>query len=136
MKSTIFLIAGTLLLSGCAALGGQSSCDGPKSLSVKLHYGDSELRVTPAIRKVKRRGNLTVKLMPNKRRSDPVDYNTVTVTVVGKSGAAWIDSKSTTYDSSTTLEWCVPANQPYGDYYYEVTVDDVGKLDPRVHVED
>lgn len=133
MKKILMMVATAFVLTGCAAPG---TCPGPSSSSVKVHYGDSELRVTPAIQKVHRKGNFTLRLQPNRRASDTVDYNTVTVTVAGKSGAAWIDSKSTTYNDSDTLEWCVPENQASGDYYYEVTVMDVGNLDPRVHVED
>ena len=77
-----------------------------------------------------------LRLQPNKRNDDPVDYNTVTVTVVGKTGAAWIPSKSDTYDDAEDhrMVYCVPANQALGEYSYEIEVAEVGTLDPRVDV--
>ena len=66
-------------------------------------------------------------------------HGAVDVTVVGKTAGdqTVIDSKTKSYNSAANnrIVWCVDQNQPLGEYSYEVTVPGVGKLDPRINVE-
>lgn len=140
MKRIILMLVSTMMLSGCAALTQSSYCEGPRANRVQIHYGDSELTVTPRIANVHQTGDFVLKLMPRKRSDDPdgVDYNTVEVTVVGKTAddKVWILEKTESYDSAEDhqIVYCVPENQELKVYEYEVTVAEVGKLDPRARV--
>lgn len=103
---------------------------------VKIHYGNAELMVTPKVPTVAPKGKLVFKLHPKTRNNDPagVNYNAVNVTVVGKTAKdrVWIPSK--TASSKKDIVYPVPAKQAQKVYEYKVTVDKVGKLDPRVKV--
>ena len=140
MPRTILMLLATMLLYACAALTQSQYCEGPRSSRIKIHYGDSELTVTPKVAQVRRTGDFVLRLQPNKRRNDPagVDYNTVDVTVVGKTAddKVWIPLKKESYDSAVNHEivYCVPAGQATVEYEYEILVEKVGKLDPRVKV--
>lgn len=141
MRRTILILPATMLLCGCAGLTQSTYCEGPQSRRVQLHYGDSELTVTPKVATVRQSGDFVLKLMPRKRDSDPegVDYQAVDVTVVGKTAdaKAWIPSRTESYNSAERHEipYCVPATQAEKVYEYEITVAKVGKLDPRVKVD-
>ena len=132
----------TMLVSGCAGFTQSSYCEGPRSNRVQIHYGDSELTVTPKVAKVRRKGDFALRLRPKKDANDPhgVDYDAVDVTVVGKTAddKVWIHSQTESYDSAANHEivYCVPSDQADKVYYYEITVAQVGKLDPRVDVKD
>jgi hypothetical protein len=141
MNRTIVVLLATILLSGCAGLTTSSHCEGgPHSRAVKIHYGDSELTVTPKVANVYRKGDFVLKLQPRKRNNDPagVNYNAVNVTVVGKTDddKTWIPSQTESYDSAANHEivYCVPSGQAPKVYEYEITVVEVGKLDPRAKV--
>ena len=130
----MLMVPVTFLVSSCATLDPELTCDGPSSTPVTVHYGDSQLWVTPPQRKVHRRGNFTLTLQP----SPPRDFAGVNVTVVGKTAAdkAWIPLKKDTYKNAPNkrIVYCVPENQAIGIYKYEIIVDEVGTLDPRVDV--
>ena len=140
MSRTILMLLTTMLVSGCAEFT-KSTCEGPRSNRVKIHYGDSELTVTPKVANVRQNGDFVLKLKPNKRANDPagVDYDAVDVTVVGKTDddKVWIFSQTESYNSATGHEivYCVPPDQAVKVYYYEITVAKVGKLDPRARVD-
>ncbi len=103
---------------------------------VKIHYGNAELVVTPKVPVVAPKQKLVFKLHPKTRNNDPsgVNYKAVLVTVVGKTAndKVWIPSKSAS--SGQDVVYPVPANQAQKVYEYKVTVEKVGKLDPRVKV--
>ena len=141
MQRTILMLLSTILVSGCAGFTQSPYCEGgPRSNRVKIHYGDSELTVTPRIANVRLKGDFVLTLQPNKRKNDPdgVDYDTVEVTVVGRTAddKVWIPEQKESYDSATNhqIVYCVPANQATVEYEYDVKVDKVGNLDPRVKV--
>ena len=141
MSRTILMLLTTMLVSGCAGFTQSTYCEGPRSNRVTIHYGDSELTVTPKVAKVRQKGDFVLKLKPNKRANDPagVNYDVVDVTVVGKTAddKVWIPSQTESYNSAANHEivYCVPSNQAVKVYYYEVTVAKVGKLDPRARVD-
>lgn len=135
MKRTVLTVLVAIGMAGCAPMP-ESPCEGPSSRHVTIHYGDSELRVTPPVREVHRRGNFTLRLQPDSKESDLVDFEDVSVTVKGKTGADWITEKSEKHNESRTITYCVPADEPEEYQMYEVTVEGVGTLDPRVRIRD
>jgi hypothetical protein len=111
-----------------------TDCDGQGSPPVSIHYGDSQIRVTPPLATVHRRGDFVLKLRP----TGPGNYDDVDVTVVGKNAddKVWITLKKESYNTAMNqrIVYCVPENQALVVYEYEVKVDTVGELDPRVKV--
>jgi hypothetical protein len=138
MKRTILMLVVSFSLVACATTP-RDGCDGAKSpRSATIHYGDSELRVTPKILNVRRTSDFTIKLNPsNTAGPNGLDYNTVTVSVEGKPEAefgvdnSWIVLKSASGQNGE-MYWCAPDDVKM--YYYKVTVEKVGVLDPRVNV--
>ncbi|MCW8873089.1 MAG: hypothetical protein OQK01_10785 [Xanthomonadales bacterium] len=113
-----------------------SSC----ASNVTITYGvnnsqDSVLKVKEKAEVKKEQLALVFKLDP---KNGPRNYDTTTVTVVGKPGAgnpnAWITQTSGKYDPDKELVICVPTTIKTGDYFYDIDVDGFGKLDPRVNV--
>ena len=136
MHRILIMLVVTAISAGCAGFSPSPYCEGPRSNAVTIHYGDSELTVTPKVANVRRNGDFVLKLQPRKRNNDPagVDYNAVNVTVVGKTAndRVWIPSK--TASSNQDIVYPVPAQQAVKVYEYKVTVEKVGTLDPRVNV--
>ncbi len=94
--------------------------------------------MTPRVLNVNKTSDFTVKLAPsNVSGPNGLDYETVEVKVVGKPQAefgvdnSWIDLKSASGKGSE-MYWCAPGDEK--EYYYKVTVEKVGTLDPRVNV--
>lgn len=133
-KAALALVAATSL-TGCAQMQ-ESPCAGPSSRHVTIHYGDSELRVTPPVQNVHKTGDFKLRLQPSRKHSDLVDYKEIKVTVKGKPGFEWIDEQTTTFNTSNTIIYCAPESPVDVDQYYEVTIEDVGTLDPRVVIRD
>ncbi len=140
MHRILIMLVVTAISAGCAGFSQSPYCEGPRSNSVTIHYGDSELTVTPKVANVRRNGDFVLKLQPRKRNNDPagVDYNAVNVTVVGKTAddKTWIPSQTESYNSAANnqIVYCVPSGQALKVYEYEITVVKVGKLDPRAKV--
>lgn len=130
-----------LALTACAAPQyNEIECSGPpQGPPVNVHYGDSQLKVTPPIFKVKKQNKIKFQLIPDKKPSDPagVNYSTVTVTIEAKNPTAhpWLKASGNDEDDGD-LVVCVPGNAQNGVVEYLVRVDEVGTLDPRVEIED
>lgn len=127
-------------LPGCASQQIATNCTAgqpAEKRDVTIIYGDSQLQADAKVN-VKPDGQLVFRLKPKSDKGpNGLDYATVRVTIKGKSGengADWIDVAGTAVSSNGKLTQCVPAGQPEGTYYYLVTVDQVGVLDPRVEV--
>jgi hypothetical protein len=132
-----------LLLSACDMEGKHSNSNKFMGLDncedggtwVKVHYGDSSLKVMPKI-SVKKGSGIEFRLKPSKKKSDLVDYETVEVTIKGKATRDgkndWITAAGTAKDNGA-LTLCASAD--VGDYEYLVEVEGVGTLDPRVKVD-
>jgi hypothetical protein len=142
MRNLMLILLTPLALTACD-LNGQDSqtnvfldCGSAHSTPIQLHYGDSQIKVT-AVTKTKRKRTLVFHLHPDKQPTDQTDYETVNVTIEGKTpDAQWINVDGT-YDGSAQnqLEVCVPENVAIKVYEYIVKVDGVGQLDPRADVE-
>ena len=106
---------------------------------VMVHYGDSQIRVTPANVRIHQGKMLKFKLNGENNAGDPVgvDYKDVAVTIMGKTteGKKWlwvVGSESVT----DTLSVCAPEGADREvEYSYLVKVDKVGVLDPRATVD-
>jgi hypothetical protein len=110
--------------------------DDPGAQPINIHYGDSQIKVTPPLYKVHKNKNLKFKLLAdNQAGPDNLDYGKVTVTISSKDTATntWINT-SGTKDKDGTLVACMPTSQPLGVVEYLVEVDKVGQLDPRADV--
>ena len=106
---------------------------------VKVHYGDSQLKVKPKVH-LKKGWAWEFRLKPKIKATDPVDYNKMKVTIKGKAkdpDASWIDISGTFEDSGGSLILCVDPeqDQELQTYEYYVNVEEVGTLDPRADVE-
>ena len=143
-NSLIYLLsalAATALLPACATgpeTAAHLNCPG-YAPNVRVRYGDSYIEVD-ALKKVRPGCPLVFKLQPKSVRGpNGLDYADVTVTIEGKAGpdgADWIsfsDTASNTPNQKFTA--ASPPDQAEGVYFYLVTVDEVGALDPRVEVE-
>lgn len=106
-----------------------ANCGGTQPVNV--HYGDSEIRVTPVKVRVKRGSRIRFELKPKgSHHRDTV----VTIKAKDPDTGAWIDISGNARDNVDRLDVCVPVDQAKGVYEYWVEVDGVGKLDPRADV--
>lgn len=138
------------LLAGCASEGQfiansiPNTCDGKGHTFVFINYGDGYLSAKAVI-KVKPGKELQYRLKPGSK-SDVVTFRDMRVTISGKdspvppfpappSDDAWLDATGIYSAGDRVLKVCVPEN-PVGDkYYYTITVENVGQLDPRADIE-
>jgi hypothetical protein len=143
LRISILLPGLALALAGCvtpgqfhAAARYSIECSGGGTF-VNVQYGDSKLQVHP-IANVHRGGALEFRLKPERNRSDEIDYEKMKVTIkpaAGKSPPAdWIDVEGNYVDTGGTLVECVPEDIAVDTYYYAITVEQVGTLDPRADV--
>jgi len=118
-----------------------NSCGGTGYAVSVVTYGDSVISTPPVIT-LKPQAEFRVKLnpvrkdMPNSPPTRDLDV-TIEGNVSKDVNSAWITQRTATYNT-TTGGWmpalCVPPNQQTGDYQYKVTVQNIGVLDPRAHV--
>lgn len=145
MKKTIVILSSLFLVSACAGNGRHSASAKPTgtcpgsvgATTTNVFYGDGELRITP-ISKIKANSEFRFRLKPERRKTDPTNYENVEVEIKFKPGdpATWIDVKDSAANAAnSTLITCVPDTAQVGDVYeFFIDVDEVGKLDPRAEV--
>lgn len=134
-----------LLTTGCLlTYAGTSSADlrcddSSVKKDVKITYGDSHLSVDTKQKPVKHDDWLVFDLKPDMPIGPPprdVDFKMVEVRIYGKSrDSNWIAASGTYDRSGGQLKVCVPSDLEYRVYEYNIEIDEVGKLDPRVIVE-
>ena len=143
-KKTIFVqLAAILTLVCLLTFAGISSAIACSDLSskkdVKITYGDSHLSVDTKQKPVKHDDWLVFDLKPDMQIGPPpgnLDFKRVMVRVYGKTAASnWIAASGTYDGTGGQLKVCVPSNLAYQIYEYNIEIDEVGKLDPRVVVE-
>lgn len=115
------------------------TCPVAGSKLVTVHYGDSQIKVTPANVKIHQGKMLNFKLNGENKAGDPVsvDYEDVAVTIMGKTteGKSWLWVVGSE-NATGTLSVCAPEGEDREvEYSYLVKVDKVGVLDPRATVE-
>lgn len=153
MRRIILMLLATILISACARQGQYSAsgtfdasralldeCDDKGGTHVNLIYDNHQIR-TVAVARLKAGEIFAIRLKPkNDQKNDRpnIDYETETVTISGKGAAsAWL-SASGSYNNTNPphheLVICVPLKQPDGQYYYQIEINEAGKLDPRADV--
>jgi len=148
MKKLFLIVAITTTLAACTSNGNPRAgifnslaCGGEVEgyTPVDVEYGDSFLRIK-AKSKLWRQTEFRVRLKPKSHRDDPVNYENVKVTISGKStdpDSSWImgSGESSTATDGIIVAGCVPKDAPDGTiYFFDVTVAEVGQLDPRAEV--
>jgi len=136
-----------------AAVGSLAGCVTPPDLSetdvtcavdpsnLKPHeitYGVKNKKTALEVKEkveVKQNTALVFKLKPKGSNKNGVNYDDVYVTVVGKTATdqVWLNSKKAKGDDSL-IAYCAPSVDADTTYEYEVHVDGLGMLDPRVDV--
>lgn len=152
MRRTIIILGAILLLVGCAdgrfhqKIFESSSCGTallPVSVSgytlTAIHYGDSRLIVVP-ISKIRPKSEFQFRLIPKRRdKTDPLNYANVVVTITspdddGDTPPNWLDVSGSFSGSSGKLTVCVPNSPTRVQYKYDISIANVGDLDPRADV--
>jgi len=142
MRNIIATSFSALLIFGCAIEGKPidetvpNSCGGTGHSFVIIHYGDSRLFALPIV-KIQAGKELQYRLLPDRRKSDLVNYEESLVTITGKSAYPldWMNASGRFTSSSGVFKVCVPADAPLDfEYSYKIKVDGLGELDPRARV--
>jgi len=139
MRTLLLFLSAPLLLAACqmSPPAPANNCTNQHGAQpINIHYGDSQLKVTPPLYKVHKNKFLKFKLIAdNVAGPGGLDYGAVTVTVRSKDSKTnqWINT-SGSENKGAVLTVCMPADQPLGVVEYLVDVDKVGTLDPRAEV--
>ena len=149
MTRTILMLCSILVMAGCETEGAfinnslDNSCSSKGYTFVFIHYGDGRLATKP-VAKVRPGRELQYRLMPGPD-SSLVDYSDMLVTITGKAASgpfpappaddAWLDASGSFDSTGGEMKVCVPTNPQGASYFYEITVENVGKIDPRADVE-
>ncbi len=150
MTRTTLLLLGITFFAGCATEGEfinentPNACDSTGYTFVLIHYGDGRIITLPII-EVAAGAELQYHLMPGPD-SALIDYSAATVTIEPKTtpvppfpappgDAAWLFATGNVDDDGNVWSVCVPENPAGTQYYYTITIDGVGSLDPRADVE-
>ena len=143
----------TVLPTFAAAVGVLAGCATPPDLSGSgvtcsvdpknptphtITYGVKNNKTTLEVKEkvaVKQRTALVFKLKPKGSNANGVSYANAEVTIVGKTATdkVWLTEKSNQGEDSLIV-YCAPSVASDTTYAYEVHVDGLGMLDPRVDV--
>lgn len=140
MRKVFLTLIVPFALTACATppIAEDHQCSQPGGPPVNVMYGDSQIKVTPPLKEVKKNKYLKFKLIAdNQPGPNDLDYSTVKVTIVAKDAVnkSWLNVAGTEAGApNQTLQVCMPANQPLGVVEYLVKVEKVGVLDPRADV--
>jgi len=136
MQRLTSTLATLLLLLGCAAQSSSLAvpkrvteiCDSSGIAPSFVKYGEAHLSAK-AVQNIRKNKKWRIKLQADN------DYEDAIVTITGKTADAnWIAASGKASDSSE-LFICVPDGLTTGnEYYYSVTVQGVGYIDPRAKV--
>ena len=135
MHRIITLIAALFVIAACAHQPGPSippiastTCSGNAPNPGWIKYGNSEISAKK-VTKIKAGKFWKINLMPD------AGYETAVVTISGKNPTqTWLTATGTE-DANGELYICVPNSASVGDeFYYMITVQFVGQLDPRADV--
>jgi hypothetical protein len=130
-----------IMISGCggadtgAGTGtAENDCEDAHGIDAHIWYGDSHLKVSHKTT-VKQEEAVLFKLHPDPNSDENVDYDEVTVHIVGKKPKDdWLNTSFKASDTEKKRTVCV-LMQEVGEYEYFVKVEKVGTIDPRVKVE-
>ena len=115
----------------------EPQCDARGKVSAKIVYGDSWIEVDPKV-EVRRDQCIVLKLFPQKNSDSGIDYSEKEIRLVGKTDTdQWLNKTVKAADTDhKRFQIEVPEDQEFGTYTYQLIVEDVGRLDPRVEVLD
>ena len=148
MRTIIPIVICLALLAACEGKfirkNKPNSCGSTGYTFVVIHYGDGRLITLPIIQ-VAAGAELQYRLLPGPD-SALVDYSAADVSITPKTApsppfpappadAAWLEADGNVDDDGDVWRVCVPQNPVGGQYYYTITVDGVGTLDPRADIE-
>jgi hypothetical protein len=150
MKKIFLLVAAWSLLSACVANGVPRSMTFVSTVCgeevrgytpLKIEYGDSFIRVK-AKSKIWKKTEFRATLSPKRDSDDAINYDDVSVTITGKAtdspASDWISGTGTFNNTENQgheiLLGCVPNALPGKVYFFDVVVEEVGRLDPRAEV--
>ena len=136
MRNLMILAGAVLLTAGCETLGPTNmNCEGANGPDIHIRYGDSKIDVTHKV-KVKPDGRLVLRLHPDAKSDEKVDYKKLDISLVGKdANSQWINTTLNAGDKNSSKAVICVDNREQGTYEYLVTVPGVGTIDPRVDVE-
>lgn len=147
MKRIVFLVCSSVVFAGCSSLDSYfvvfpdekdvEKCEGPAAHNLTIQYGDSKIVVDHKL-KVKKKDVIEIKLKPdNTSFESGVNYKTLDIMLVGKtSKSQWLNRKLRSSESKNNKFRICVGERPKDTYYYMVHVPGVGKIDPRVDIED
>lgn len=118
-----------------------AACASANARSVDLKYGRfgaaetgiTTFRIWPPTVRMDRAGPNQKKVIINLTAvGSEFHDNEVTITSAGND---WLSGKAKFSDPGSKIEFCIPDSCAEGEYKYDVHVEDFGKLDPHVKVE-
>ena len=148
MQRVIPIILTLTLLAACEGKfilrNTPNSCGSEGYTFVVIHYGDGRLITLPII-EVAAGAELQYRLLPG-NDSALIDYSAANVAITPKTApsppyptppadATWLNASGSVDLNGDVWKVCVPQNPTGSTYYYTITVDGVGQLDPRADVE-
>jgi len=136
MQQLTLALAALVILAGCddqnmkatSQIRTTNNCDDSGIAPSFVKYGDSHLSAK-AVQNIKKKTKWRIKLQADK------DYADAIVTIIGKTAdSKWINTWGKASDSPEIFI-CVPDGLSIGkEYYYSVSVQGVGFVDPRAKV--
>jgi hypothetical protein len=136
IRATVFLLA-LALSGGCATVvpdGLDLKCEGAKVRKIKINYKrHGTINVSPSERKVARGEAINYRVKGAKSRAFKAKG---TKAPNASASFAWLNAsgKGGTDWNGNSHFVCVPDDQELGIYEYVIEIEDVGTLDPTVHV--
>ncbi len=124
---SIVLSFSILTLSSCVTPFEFRSCTG--SVPANIQYDEGMIKITPKEIKIKRGRSIRFKVQ------GPDGHK---VTISGKPAIGdpnkWIQGTGKKAGANLFIPICVDPSQAPGDYSYDVEIEGIGKIDPRVKV--
>jgi hypothetical protein len=139
MKRICLLVSALATFTGCAKEGqlildsAANKCDNNGYTFTAIHYGDSRIVVLP-LSNIGAGYEWRFHLLPQPGGMGADAYKDSLVTVTGGAGGEWLNT-SGKYNLGSVITICVPLSAAGSEFKYDVTVVDVGMLDPRAKVE-
>jgi hypothetical protein len=138
LATVVVSLAGCITPPDLSDMDLDCKVDSAKPKPHVITYGVSNKKTTLQVREkveVKQKTALVFKLKPKGSNPDGDSYANIDVTIVGKkeTDKVWLKQK-TRQGADNLIAFCAPGVEKDTPYEYEVHVDGLGMLDPRVDV--
>lgn len=138
LATAVGVLAGCVTPPDLSDLDLDCKLDSKNPKAHEISYGINNKKTTLEVKEkveVKQMTALVFKLKPKGSNAGGVSYANIDVTIVGKTSAdkVWLPAK-TANGANSLIAFCAPSVTADTTYGYEVHVDDLGMLDPRVDV--